>query len=119
SRVGIFDMELDANKNLAGSQGGTNFFSGTQRLPELILNTDTFRLARGWPKSFPIRLTTGFGRFLENLSGNSKETDREILGLDARPAPIRLIGNLSLQLGGTFRQAMYSDNTAQYTLASQ
>ncbi len=118
ARVGVFDLELAANKNLAGSQGGGGFFSGTERLPEITLGTDTLRFARGWLAKLPLRITTGYGRFIEGGS-ERRETDRALLSLDASPGAIPLVGDLSLQLGGTLRQTVYSGDTAQYVLAGR
>lgn len=123
TRVGVFDLDVSANKNLSGGSGSGGYFSGTERLPEFTLTTDTLRLApRRWPKSLPLRLLTGYGTFIENGLGSTerRSTSRALLGVDAdNLAPIPLAGRLSLQVGGSLRQSLYSDNTAQYVLAGR
>ena len=117
-RAGAFDLSLNANRNLAGSQGGQSYFSGTERVPEIIIGTDSTRLGIPFLRGVPLRLSAGYGKYIENPAGT--ETDRALFTLDADPKPIPLTrGGLSLQLGARLRQTVYGSDSAQYVLQSQ
>ena len=132
TRLGAFDVELAANKNLAGGSAGGGFFGGTERLPEIIVSTDTARFApaNGFFRKVPLRIQAGVGRFVESgfdFSGGGTgaprrtETERALLAVDATPQPIPIAGpNLSLQLAGTLRQTVYgAGDAAQYVLGGR
>ncbi len=59
-RLGIFDAELNANKNLKDTSGG-GFFGGTEKLPELLLNVDGARLFGGAAQANSTTTTSGGG----------------------------------------------------------
>ncbi|HVK02977.1 MAG TPA: hypothetical protein VM490_05855 [Armatimonadaceae bacterium] len=121
-RLGIFDVDLNANKvfgsRLTGSSGGGGYFSGTERLPELTLATDSQRLG-GFLREVPTRFLLGLGYFIENP--NNITTGRALFQTDVNPRPFSLTrgGGLSLTFGGGFRQYLYdSTDAAQYILSS-
>ncbi len=118
-QIGIFDVDLNANKNLAARQtgtfGGGSFFSGTERLPDITVATDSRRLFGN--DRIPLRLALGFGRYIENP--NKVQTQRSLFNLDANPRPIALTrSGLSLTLAGGLRQTFYSSDNAQYVLTN-
>ncbi|GEM_PF-1181826 len=120
-RLGLFDVDFNANKILASrlvtsSGGASSVFSGTERLPELILSTDSTRLG-GFLSAVPTRLLLGLGRFVENPGAIT--TSRALLQADVNPRPFPLTpgGALSFTFSGGFRQYLYdSGDAAQYVL---
>jgi hypothetical protein len=122
--VGSFDLDLSANKLLAARQTGSSGggFSGTQRLPDLLLTTDSRRLG-GALRRLPARFSLGYGKFLESafVGGVTQpiQTDRLLFGLDLQNTMVPLTrgGRLSLGLGGSFKQTVYDGGeAAQYQL---
>jgi lipopolysaccharide assembly outer membrane protein LptD (OstA) len=120
-RLGAFDLDLQANRTLTSRATGTSasgsFFSGTERLPDFTLSTDSQRLG-GFLRAVPTRLALGFGQFIENPGGIT--TRRLLFDANATPRPFKLTegGWLSLTTTGQFRQAYYRDDAAQYILTS-
>ncbi len=100
-----------------------------ERLPELLLQSDTQRLPLGiFNRLLPGNFTLGVGTFNEPI--NTFSTDNTRIGgqksradffynLNERKA--QLIGNEKngsvLRASGTFEQAFYSDDTARYNYA--
>lgn len=128
-RAGIFDVALAANKNFLSRstiQTGTadpvanDYFSGTERLPDLTLSTDSSRFG-GILRSIPTRVTFGLGQFVDGTPGTRISTDRALFDLNTTPRPFSLSpgGRLSLQASGGFRQTIYTANAAQYVLTNQ
>lgn len=121
-RVGAFDLELAANRtfasHLTGQGNGGNFFSGTERLPDFTIGTDSRRLG-GILRAFPSRFLLGFGQFIENPGRVT--TRRLLFNLDPDQRVVNLTrgGALALTLDGDFRQTYYRDDAAQYILSTR
>jgi hypothetical protein len=109
------DWEFLAN-NYSQLSGNSIGYGGLERLPEVRLTTDgtqmPFLRDLLLPRSTAVRLS--LGEFNEPSSGTS--TDRVFFGLDTGETT-KTSGRNSVQYGGTFNQAFYGDNTAQYSLA--
>jgi hypothetical protein len=138
SRLGIFDTTLKANRNLelkqTGDVAGSVPFTGTQRLPDLSLTTNTDRFSQsgllsGFLRRIPASYTVGYGRYLDNVSTytsgvaetHSAITDRVMFGFTPRDKTFELTpeGKLSLQTGGSFQQMVYREDAAQYILTGR
>lgn len=122
-----FDAEARANRVLLADQKGGfggAAFSGTQRLPDIVLTTDSRRL--GILKYLPTRFQFGYGRFLENVStfSGTTTTTRAVLtnrylfnaDVDQHRTEIGKRGWLTLDYSGSFRQIYYRNDAAQYIL---
>ncbi|MDX1933096.1 MAG: hypothetical protein SFU56_10865 [Capsulimonadales bacterium] len=137
-RMGIFDTVLKANRNLKltqkGESGGSAAFSGTQRLPDLSVSTESDRFGKsgtlsGFLRRIPASYSLGYGRFLENVSSfvsgstqtRAVTTGRFLFGFTPRDKTVPLTpgGNLSLQLAGNFQQTVYREDAAQYILTGR
>lgn len=115
-RLDKFDWGLNANwiTNLSDEEFFGSQFAGIERLPELTLQTDNFRIGR----TLPFGLRTGLGLVLGQYREEPAhvETERAVLTLDAAQTRFNLADNLSLTVGLGFRQYVYGDETAQYAL---
>lgn len=106
------DLELAANHievHGGGSTGG--LYLPVQRLPELTLKSDAYRLGLTRSKSAPIALTLADGSF----EANGFRGGRQLFDATA-PTRQWKAGSLTLDVGGGFRQAVYSSDAALYTL---
>jgi hypothetical protein len=123
-RLGIFDVDLNANKNLLSKQttatGSQSLFTGTERLPEISLATDARRIGGAFA-ALPLRFRMGLGRFVENPG--SITTSRALFDVDANPRPLEIGGRasgLTLNWAGGFSQYVYdARDAAQYVLDSR
>jgi hypothetical protein len=114
-----FDLTLTGNKysQLKNTLGG-QFFGGLEKLPEVRLASDPTRLTvlhRYLPQTS--RLDFAVGDYIEPSSKTNLK--RIHFGLDTGQSTIKLTGGTKLDLGGSFTQRFYSDDTAQYTLAAR
>lgn len=141
-RLGVVDIELNANKNLLSRTIGTQqggYFAGTERLPDLLVRLPSERLG-GVGKQLGSIFSIGYARFVEgstvsegrddNGDGTNDRfdivpvtttTDRVVFNMDASPQPFRLTrgGGLTLRSTGNFRQSVYKGGeTEQYILQS-
>ncbi|MBI2843962.1 MAG: hypothetical protein HYX78_11235 [Armatimonadetes bacterium] len=94
-------------------QAGTRF-AGVERLPELDLSTTSDRLKRTLPFGLPARLNLAFGQYREDLG--RVETERTVLDLDVPSQTYKIADRLTLNAGAGFRQYIYGNNTAQYSI---
>jgi hypothetical protein len=131
-KAGIFDADLTANRvflqRQKGSSGG-NAFTGTQKLPDFTLSTDSKRLGRSWQRYLPGRFAFGFGRFLENVTrftegqqvSQAVTTNRILLDADLTPGAVDILprGWLRLTSSGSFRQMVYAEDAMQYILTTR
>ena len=114
-----FDLSLLTNKytsikNTLSSQ----FFGGLERLPEVRLTTAPDRLSllkRFLPKTS--RLDFSVGDFIE--PSTSTNLKRLHFGVDTGTTTVKVSQKTDLDLGGSFIQRFYSDDTAQYTLSGR
>ncbi|MEN6370968.1 MAG: hypothetical protein ABFD64_03060 [Armatimonadota bacterium] len=94
-------------KNL-GSQ-----FTGTEKLPELELTTSGERLGKTF-FGLPTLLRLAVGKYSEDLG--KVETERMVADIDVPSRKYKLSDQLNLAVGGGFRQYVYGDDTAQYSI---
>ena len=112
-----FDWSLSAQKltdltDEAFVGGGR--FAGIERLPELSLVSDSARLGKLMPFQFPLRLNFRYGRYAELPFGT--ELDRTYVELDSPIHRYKLSNTWNFSAGAGFRQYVYSDDTAQYSI---
>ncbi|GAB4466854.1 MAG: hypothetical protein OHK0029_38470 [Armatimonadaceae bacterium] len=133
AQLGIFDASLTANRTFLnrqkGTTGGGGAFSGTQRLPDFALSTDSRRLGNVWQRYLPGRFTLGYGRFLESVFGfaggqqtsRAVTTTRLLFDADVTPGAVDILprGWLRLTTSGGFRQTYYRSDAAQYVLTGR
>ncbi|HPP75676.1 MAG TPA: hypothetical protein PLU88_11195 [Armatimonadota bacterium] len=114
-----FDWNLRINKinDLSNeafiSQAGTRF-AGIERLPELELTTTSERLNNRTLFGVPLRLNLAVGQYRENFGRT--ETERLVADIDMPSRVVRLNDKLNLTTGAGFRQYLYGNNTAQFSL---
>ncbi len=121
-RVGRFDAQVQANRNLTNrTVGGASsgaFFAGTERLPDLRLSL------RQPPKAvagFVGSMSLGYGRFLENaIVGGVRsplDTDRFLFQVGFRPIDRPVPGGWRFRSDNRFQQTVYDGYAAaQYLL---
>ena len=92
---------------------GDDFYQVVDRLPELVLDTDTYRL-RAAPGGLPARLTLSVGNFSERPT--SLQAYRVYFGYQGIPQTIRLGAATRVSAQARFEQYLYGDrdHTAQY-----
>lgn len=113
-RLPNFDFALSANKHFAlGGSSPTQFYSGVQKLPEMSLTTDGTRFKNGLLAKLPIRMSIGYGNFLEQPT--NIQTSRMLLQMDMSGKEWKW-GQTGLNITGGFRQTLYGDSTAQYMI---
>lgn len=91
-----------------------NRFAGTESLPELALTTDNKRLNLATPYGIPLGLDLAVGFYREDLG--RVETERVMADISSDTRTYKLADRLSLSAGGGFRQYVYGDDTAQYSI---
>lgn len=111
-RYDAFDWALAADRtwDLEGTQGGY----GVDRLPELVVNTDSRRLGDLELLGFiPFRATLRTGQLLQYPEGDRiamASLDTQLGGESVRWGPS------TFRLGGRFQQGFYSDGSARYAV---
>jgi hypothetical protein len=110
------DLRLVVSKRLdldRADYPGDNFYQVVDYLPELTLETDTYRL-RAAPLGVPARLSLSVGNFSEHPT--DLDAYRVYLGYEALPATVRLGPSTRVSAQGSLRQYLYGDrdHTAQY-----
>lgn len=114
-----YDFTFTANKytQLKSTLGG-QFFGGLERLPEVRLATDPERLSflrRYLPNS--AKLDFAIGDYIE--PSTSTNLKRLHFGVDTGLTTIKVTKGQTLDLGGSYLQRFYSDDTAQYILTER
>lgn len=110
-----YDLTLTATKRFDLNGGATSsFYSGLDRLPELTLETDSFRFGDKAFFGIPFRLMVSAGKYHESPSGITN--NRLLLQWDMMNKTIELGSRNDLSLSTGFRQAIYANNMAQYLL---
>jgi len=111
-----YDLSLIASRRTdldGGDYTGDDFYSSLDRLPELTLETDSYRSGTRL-LGLPSRLAISAGRYHEEPSGISK--DRLLLQWDMLGQTLDLGGRNELNLTAGFRQAFYASDMAQHVL---
>jgi len=112
-----YTLSLQANKTTPiGVQTDNSTFGTLERLPELMLTTDTYNFRGGFLHSLPLRFEFGVGRYSE--PSHNFQDDRAVMGLTVQPFTI-LKGRTEIQSGGGIEQRVYSDGAAQYLVRNQ
>lgn len=109
-----FSASLVASKrfDLDGDEfTGDQFYSSLDRLPEISVETDTYR--GGMKLPFPARLRFTTGRYHEEPSGVT--SDRFMFEMDILGKSYDF-GKNELNISAGFRQAFYASDMAQYVL---
>ncbi len=112
-----FDWSVSAQKLTDLSDeafAGQGIFAGIERLPEIGLVTDTTRLGRFLPFGIPARLKVTNGHYVELPATTS--LNRTFLEFTSPIQRHNFTDTWSFGAGAGFRQYIYSDNTAQYSL---
>ncbi len=107
----VFSNRNDLDGN---SFTGDQFYSSIDRMPELILETDSYRLTDKPLLDLPVRLKLGVGRYHEMPSDATHERLLFQADLLNKVFPIRDNTDLSLSTG--FRQTIYAADMAQQVL---
>lgn len=90
-----------------------NFFSGLDRTPMLTVRSDARRLLDGnLPGNINFNTSASIGELFDTQRRRRVVRSAFELDFSRAPQPTRL----SIDFNGRFRQAMYSDDTAQYVL---
>ncbi|MHB1000910.1 MAG: LPS-assembly protein LptD [Armatimonadota bacterium] len=116
-RADKFDLSLTATKrtDMDGDEyTGDNFYSSLDRLPELTLDTDSYRLGNKTLFGIPYRLSISAGKYHEMPTDTTG--DRLLLQFDMLDKSIDIGSKNELNLSGGFRQAYYASDMAQYML---
>ncbi len=94
---------------------GGGRFAGIEKTPELVFESDTSRLGDVLPFKMPARMKFSYGGYTEYPAGT--RLDRTFLSMDT---PVRRHNFWSwlFSAGAGFKQYIYSDDTAQYSLDS-
>ena len=92
---------------------GAGQFGGIERLPELSISSDTARLGRVLPFCLPARMRLSYGRFAELPR---PEQDRVFLDITSPSTSYALSNTWTALVGAGFKQFVYGDNTAQYSI---
>ncbi len=115
-RSALFDASLgiEAHNQLTGENTGSYQL---ERLPELLLNSDSRRLGGGaLDRYLPGEFVLSLGRFNEPFSG--QRLNRTSFAYSANTRTLNLVQKSALRsqlnVGGKFGQSLYSDNTARY-----
>jgi len=111
-----YDWDLSAQKLTDLSDEafvGKGRFGGIERLPEVSISSDTTRLGHILPFSMPGRFKFSYGRFTELPT---TERDRALLDINSPSTHYTLSNTWSALIGAGFKQFVYSDNTAQYSI---
>ncbi|NLN76895.1 MAG: hypothetical protein GX139_11395 [Armatimonadetes bacterium] len=111
-----FDWDISAQKITDLSDEafvGKGQFGGIERLPELSISSDSARLGRLMPLKLPLQMKFSYGRLVQlPLS----EIDRGFLDITAPVTHYTLSNSWSAAVGAGFKQYVYGDGTAQYSL---
>jgi hypothetical protein len=112
-----YTLTLQANKTTPiGVQTDNSAFGTLERLPELMLSTDTYNFKGGLLHELPFHFDFGIGRYSE--PSHNFENDRAIMALTMQPVTV-LRGRTEIQTGGGFEQRIYSDGASQYLVRNQ
>jgi len=110
-----FDLVYDRRTDLDGSAyTGDNSYSSLDRLPELVTKFDLRDLNID---QFSGRGMLSVGRFLENP--NALERNRLAFDFDASLNPIKIQNSTTLNIAGLFKQRVYRQDEAIYTLGAR
>lgn len=112
-----FDWSLSAQKLTDLSDEayiGSGTFSGIEKLPEIALMSDTGRLGKILPFGMPANFKFSFGEY-DELPANTNLA-RTYFEMNTPAKTRQLSDSWSLVSGGGFKQYVYSDNTAQYSI---
>jgi len=110
-----FDLSFIATKrfDLEGDEyTGDDFYSNLDRLPELTISTDSYRLGKASFLGLPSRLSVSAGRYHEMPSDIT--SSRFLLQWDLLGKNVDLGNKNELNLTGSFRQAYYAKDMMQY-----
>ena len=112
-----FDWNISAQKITDLSDEafvGRGRFAGIERLPELSLLSDSARLGKLMPFQLPLRMNLRYGRYAEMPVGTELDRIYAEIGLPVHNYSLSNTWNLSA--GAGFRQFVYSNDTAQYSV---
>ncbi|MHB0912111.1 MAG: LptA/OstA family protein [Armatimonadota bacterium] len=108
-----YDLSITASKRTdldKGAYTGDDYYGGLDRLPEITLDTDTYRLGID---GLPLRLAVSAGKYLERPEGT--EQNRLLLQMDMLGKTFEM-GKSDLSVNAGLRQAFYGKEMAQYVL---
>lgn len=111
-----YDWDISAQKITDLSDEafvGVGQFGGIEKLPELSISSDTTRLGKALPFGLPARMSLSYGRFVQIPMS---EIDRTFLDITSPSVRRNLSHTWALTSGGGFKQFVYGDNTAQYSI---
>ncbi len=111
-----FDWEVSAQKITDLSDEafvGKGQFGGIERLPEVSISSDTTRLGHVMPFGMPAQMKFSYGRFAQFPLA---EIDRGYLDITTPTTHHKLSSTWSAASGAGFKQFVYGDNTAQYSV---
>jgi LPS-assembly protein len=97
------------------SQMGTRF-AGTERLPELAFSTSSSRLGKKTLVGLPLNFDVAVGQYREDFG--RVNTNRMVTNMEVPSQVYKLADKLNLTAGGAFRQYVYGNDTAQYSIES-
>ena len=109
-----YDLSLVMSKRIDlddDEYTGDDFYSNLDRLPELTLDTDSYRMGKNF-LGLPSRLSLSYGKYREWPSDVSK--NRFLLQWDVLGQTVELGNRSDLNLTAGIRQAYYTSDEAQY-----
>lgn len=116
SRQKSYDLSLVASKWSSLSSGSelSTFHSGVDKMPEITLDTDSYRAGTKWLLGIPSRVTLTAGGYQEFPSAVS--SGRFLASWDTLARPLELGNAHELDFRAGISQAYYTSGTAQYVL---
>jgi len=110
-----FDLSLTANKATNLNKSNTfGLYGGLEKLPELSIETDTYRLGGKSPLGLDSRLLLTTGQYNETSSKTNK--GRILMQWDLLDKPINFGDKNILSFNAGIRQTYYASDMAQYIL---
>ncbi len=114
-----YTYQIQANRSVPiGTQTQGSNFGTLERLPELLVSTDTYNFKGGWLRKFPAHFDIGVGRYSEPVNGFSTQTERALFNLNV-PDVSLVRGRTEVLTTGGFEQRYYGDGAAQYQVRNQ
>jgi hypothetical protein len=109
-----WSWDLTANKSIPiGFQSGSSNFGTLEKLPELMMSTDTYNYRGGWLRNLQSSFQLGVGQYSEPTSNVT--TDRVLMGWNVQPITITR-GRTEVVTAAGFEQHFYGDGAADYLL---
>jgi hypothetical protein len=105
-------LDLNANDSIPiGFQSGGSSSGTLEKLPELMVSTDTYNYRGGWLRNLQSSFQFGIGQYSE--PSTNIITDRVLMAWNTQPITV-MKGNTELVTTAGFEQHFYGDGAADY-----